>query len=285
MFCKFCGRKIDPTTRLCPQCGERQEDRRGGNGFWDILEEPNPSEPGDNRSGMAGVRTDLEEEPVRKKSGRKAAKLQRMALALSLVCLLYGLTSNVVMGVKLQTLEEEMENLEEVLKSQKKGMEALEEALKSQEKEMDAQKETPKSQEEEPSRKDTVPKTEAPAVGTKPTEPEQTETMEEETAQEKTFREQPRDTVWKPEGVALSVTLQEGLKPEKVEWEYKKPEDEIWNPVTNNEKLVTTIEEPGKHVLRIKDSSFIAAWFRCVITVDGRTQSSEKAQVTSGGEG
>ena len=240
---------------------------------------------------MTGVRTDLEEEPVRKKNGRKAAKLQRIALALSLVCLLYGLISNVVMDVKLQTLEREMETLEEVLlkssekelKAQKENSKSLEketqaqkENPKSLEKEMEAQRQTPKSQEKEPSRKDTAPKTEAPAAETKPTEPEQTETMGEET-----FREQPRDTEWKQDRAVLSVTLQEGLKPEKVEWEYKKPEDKSWTPVTNNEKLESTNEEPGKYVLRIKDSSFIAAQFHCVITVDGRMLYSNVARVTT----
>lgn len=296
MFCKFCGRKIDPTARLCPHCGERQEDRRGGNGFWDILEEPNPSEPGDNRSGFTAVGMNLEGEPARKKNGRKAAKLQRMALALSLVCLLYGLVSSVVMGVKLQALEKKMETLEEVLKSPEKEVEALKAVLKSPEKEMEALKETPKSREEEPPRKDTplpAPETEAPAAEKKPAEPVQKETVEKDTVQKETipesvplpteglhfFHEQPKDTVWEPDGVVLFATLQEGLKPEKVEWQYKKTQDESWNPVTNNENLVLTNDAPGKYVLRIKDPSFAAAWFRCVITVDGRTHSSEEARV------
>ena len=37
MFCKFCGKQIDPSAHECPYCGELQEARSGGNGFWDIL--------------------------------------------------------------------------------------------------------------------------------------------------------------------------------------------------------------------------------------------------------
>lgn len=37
MFCKFCGKQIAPSVHECPYCGELQEARSGGNGFWDIL--------------------------------------------------------------------------------------------------------------------------------------------------------------------------------------------------------------------------------------------------------
>lgn len=37
MFCNFCGKKIAPEDRVCPYCGQAQESRSGGNGFWDIL--------------------------------------------------------------------------------------------------------------------------------------------------------------------------------------------------------------------------------------------------------
>lgn len=37
MFCKFCGKQVAPSDRVCPYCGETQEARTGGNGFWDIL--------------------------------------------------------------------------------------------------------------------------------------------------------------------------------------------------------------------------------------------------------
>lgn len=37
MFCNFCGKRIDPEKRVCPFCGQPQEPRTGGNGFWDIL--------------------------------------------------------------------------------------------------------------------------------------------------------------------------------------------------------------------------------------------------------
>lgn len=40
MFCKFCGKRIDPSQSVCPYCSTPQEPRSGGNGFWDILDSP-----------------------------------------------------------------------------------------------------------------------------------------------------------------------------------------------------------------------------------------------------
>lgn len=40
MFCKFCGKRIDPTKHVCPYCSAPQETRSGGSGYWDILDDP-----------------------------------------------------------------------------------------------------------------------------------------------------------------------------------------------------------------------------------------------------
>ena len=40
MFCKFCGKRIDPSKKVCPYCSAPQETRSGGSGYWDILDDP-----------------------------------------------------------------------------------------------------------------------------------------------------------------------------------------------------------------------------------------------------
>lgn len=47
MFCNFCGKKIAPEDRVCPYCGQAQESRSGGNGFWDILANPSAADDAD----------------------------------------------------------------------------------------------------------------------------------------------------------------------------------------------------------------------------------------------
>lgn len=47
MFCNFCGKKIAPEDRVCPYCGQAQESRSGGNGFWDILTNPSAADDAD----------------------------------------------------------------------------------------------------------------------------------------------------------------------------------------------------------------------------------------------
>ena len=47
MFCNFCGKKIAPEDRVCPYCGQAQESRSGGNGFWDILTNQSPVDDAD----------------------------------------------------------------------------------------------------------------------------------------------------------------------------------------------------------------------------------------------
>lgn len=142
-----------------------------------------------------------------------------------------------------------------------------------------------KSQEEETPREEIfspVSENEAPTIMADPEETILKETMPESiplsTEDPHFFREQPQDTVWMTDSTVLFVTLQQSVMPEKVEWQSQAP-DGSWNPVTDGGKLVAVTDGIGKYVLRVMDASFTDVCFRCAITVEGRTQTSEEARV------
>lgn len=118
MLCKFCGNQIDPTSRLCPECGERQADRCDGNGFWDILSQKDQSAPMEKRVVVDTKKVADPTKQVRKTNMHKTAMRQRLALVLSLLCLLYALISSVALHMRMQILEKEMKTVTETLERQ-----------------------------------------------------------------------------------------------------------------------------------------------------------------------
>lgn len=43
MFCKWCGKRMEDYSVICPKCGKEQDSLVNGNGFWDLCHiEPNP---------------------------------------------------------------------------------------------------------------------------------------------------------------------------------------------------------------------------------------------------
>lgn len=91
MFCKFCGKRIDPTKDVCPYCSAPQETRSGGSGYWDILDDPAaPASP---------ARPTSAPQPVAPPSDgrlraaiRKMQRINLLAWVVVLVCMLCALT-------------------------------------------------------------------------------------------------------------------------------------------------------------------------------------------------
>lgn len=111
MFCKFCGNQIDPTSRLCPECGERQADRCDGNGFWDIFSQKEPSAPMEESVVVDTKKTDTLAKQAKKSNMRKTPMRQRLSLVLSLICLLYVFISSAIMHLRIQILEQEIKTV------------------------------------------------------------------------------------------------------------------------------------------------------------------------------
>lgn len=105
MFCKFCGKQVAPSDRVCPYCGEPQEARTGGNGFWDILgKEPVQAVPQTVVKQVApSVRGDFDGKETKKKG---------VGSRVLLLVVLLGIVCAVILGVvelfTLSTLKKEM---------------------------------------------------------------------------------------------------------------------------------------------------------------------------------
>lgn len=91
MFCKFCGKRIDPTKNVCPYCSAPQETRSGGSGYWDILDDPSVS--------VSPARPAPAAQPVAPPSDsrlraaiRKMQRINLLAWVVVLVCMLCALT-------------------------------------------------------------------------------------------------------------------------------------------------------------------------------------------------
>lgn len=96
MFCRFCGKQVDPSSCVCPYCGEPQEARTGGNGFWDILgKEPVQTAP---QTAVKPIETSAHEGSVRKKG--VDSRVLPLAVILGIAC-------TVILGVlELSALQE-----------------------------------------------------------------------------------------------------------------------------------------------------------------------------------
>lgn len=105
MFCKFCGKQVAPSDRVCPYCGEPQEARTGGNGFWDILgKEPVQAVPQTVVKQVApSVREDFDGKETKKKG--VGSRVLLLVVLLGIVC---TVTLGVVELSTLGTLKKEM---------------------------------------------------------------------------------------------------------------------------------------------------------------------------------
>lgn len=39
MYCKYCGKQIEPGSVMCPYCGQKADALSGGTGFWDLIDQ------------------------------------------------------------------------------------------------------------------------------------------------------------------------------------------------------------------------------------------------------
>ena len=123
MFCKFCGKQVAPSDRVCPYCGEPQEARTGGNGFWDILgKEPVQAVPQTVVKQVApSVREDFD--------GKKTKKKGVGSRVLLLVVLL-GIACTVTLGVvELSTLGTLKKEMTAAVQKNETAIQALEEKM------------------------------------------------------------------------------------------------------------------------------------------------------------
>ena len=135
MFCNFCGKKIAPEDRVCPYCGQAQESRSGGNGFWDILTNPSAADDADPepvRTVREPVRPMREPAPPMPTppvpSDRRRRKTGRGILILSIitvVLLLASIALDVLLFLNIVGINTKLETISEALTEVDGSTEAL----------------------------------------------------------------------------------------------------------------------------------------------------------------
>ncbi len=120
MFCRFCGKQVDPSSRVCPYCGEPQEARTGGNGFWDILgKEPVQAVP---QTVVKPIETPTYEDTTRKEPKKKGVSSRVLLLAVIL-----GIVCTAILGVvELSTLGSLKKEMTAALQENEAAIQALE---------------------------------------------------------------------------------------------------------------------------------------------------------------
>ena len=132
MFCNFCGKKIAPEDRVCPYCGQAQESRSGGNGFWDILTNQSPvddADPEPMRTVREPVRPMREPAPPMPAppapTDRRRRKTGRGILILSIITVVLLLGSIALDVVLFLNIDKKFEAISEALTGVNESTEAL----------------------------------------------------------------------------------------------------------------------------------------------------------------
>lgn len=260
MFCKFCGKQIDPATRVCPKCGERQEDRCGGNGFWDILTSPSRTTPPEKIVPVPKRDVPDAPSPVKKfPKSAKTARIQWLSLGIAFFCLVYTFAGNLTFGARLRKLESRMETVLDLHKNQ-----AVEVSVPTYSTESQMPLEETAYQETEPTQ--AVLETTLPPAANVP-------------IPAPIFLQQPEDALWTGQAV-FSLTLCEDVKAEKIAWQYQDA-DGTWCDVDTSNELIQVTEDAPQYTLQIMDTSLVNMKFHCVIDIEGMNTTSREVQILS----
>ena len=269
MFCNFCGKKIAPEDRVCPYCGQAQESRSGGNGFWDILTNPSAADDADPEP-MRTVR-----EPVRPMrepappmpappvpSDRRRRRSSRGILILSIitvVLLLASIALDVLLFLNIVGINTKLETISEALTEVDGSTEAL-----APETTPPAPSET-KAPTEPTAEPTTTASTEEPSETEGTSDPENTNDAANDKPSEVRIITQPVVTAEKKE---LTVTY----KGDKVIWKYMS--DSGWKEITPADKQFEIIDDKALGISTLKvigEDIHLYTKYMCVVKgADGR---------------
>ena len=125
MFCKFCGKQVAPSSRVCPYCGEPQEARTGGNGFWDILGKKPVQAVSQTVAKPIETSTYAYEGPAGKETKKKGVGSRVLLLVVIL-----GIVCTAILGVvELSTLGTLKKEMTAALQKNETAIQALEEKM------------------------------------------------------------------------------------------------------------------------------------------------------------
>ena len=250
MFCKFCGKRVDPSAHVCPYCGEPQEARSGGNGFWDIFgqQKATPETAVVIRKDPPAVRREESSAPAKKSA---IFPITFLAVILGIVCTLWMGAAELA---ALRNLAGEIHTA--VQRNEASAQELVEklEALQSAAAEADV--------------------ADLPAEGTKAATVASAATG---------FLTEPHDACLQGEKATEEVIFLARVPEKKndvsIWWEYK-TENGLWHRVTEDDSVFYVDTHNGESEMRVKGMQGLEEmWFRCCVKRDEATSYSREVTV------
>ncbi len=276
MFCNFCGKKIAPEDRVCPYCGQAQESRSGGNGFWDILTNPSAADDADPepmRTVQEPVRPMREPAPPMPTppvpSDRRRRRSSRGILILSIitvVLLLASIALDVLLFLNIVGINTKLETISEALTEVDGSTEAL------------APETTPPASSE--TKAPTDPATEPTTAPTG--EPSETGGTSDPENMNDAANDKPSEArIITPPVVTAEKELTVTYKGDKVIWKYK--DDSGWKEITPADKRFE-IDDTTPEISKLKvisgDKKLYTKYMCVVKGVDGKEEESEPVTLT-----
>lgn len=251
MFCKFCGKRVDPSTHVCPYCGEPQEARSGGNGFWDIFgqQKATPETAVVIRKDPPAVRREESSAPAKKKSA--IFPITFLAVILGIVCTLWMGAAELA---ALRNLAGEIHTVEQRNEASVQELAEKLEALQSAAAEADAA-DLPAEETEAAT---------APSVATG-------------------FLTEPHDACLQGETATEEAIFFARVPEEEADvsiwWEYK-VKNGAWQRVTEDDSVFHVDTRNGGSKMQVKGiPGFEEMWFRCCVKQNGATAYSREVTV------
>lgn len=278
MFCNFCGKKIAPEDRVCPYCGQAQESRSGGNGFWDILTNPSAADDADPepvRTVREPVRPMREPAPPMPTppvpSDRRRRKTGRGILILSIITVVLLLASIALDALLLFNIKAKSSDIDEKIGALNTQLAQRNETLGDMNQSIDAFSKwviPPSDSSESTDASETTPPTEEPQV----TDPEADATSLSETAGDAANVQLPEAHIIDQPSVTAEKELTVKYEGVKVIWKYMS--DSGWKEITPADKQFEIIDDKALGISTLKvigEDIHLYTKYMCVVKgADGR---------------
>lgn len=275
MFCGFCGKKIDPEESVCPYCGQPQESRNGGNGFWDLLS-PQAEPAEDSRETVRPPLEGFAEQPSPRKQAKdgrkKNSKANRGVRTIILILLVVSVALEILAFCRVNGQRTMLDNLQRSMESQQKLLEEIErenryptqdtQVFATMPSETDAaEADTTAAGEETGENASPAPETAAEAIGL-------------DGQADDAFLEQPSDCVWGENNNQFEVKLQPKARVEA--WQYYDKQSQQWQKIKDDDKRFEMSENAGLAILKVLENrEELFTQYQCIVTdADGHTHES-----------
>ena len=275
MFCRFCGKRIETSARVCPFCGESQESLSGGNGFWDILNSkgaaPAPAvSPASQEKNPPVEDRVLPPVPRPAQKSKKKNHTMNLILLMLAICIVYVF----ILGVRLEAVSSRQKAITSEAEENQTAQETMQAEIDTLARKV-AQLDAAVPEETE------AAATEPPTESSSPAAQESTPIAD---VSDDVFLTEPQDAIIKDDGSAVFTAEIADLGSEpQISWQYWDESERRWQTVstdgdhysvssTGKNQTTLTVHESVSHELEGK-------LFRCCVTINGKQSTSRQATI------